>query len=367
MTKKVLILGAYGNFGKRITTALVKGGIPIIIAGRNREKAEILLTELKELYPTCTAEISILDMNVDLAKNLQKFSPKLVINTCGPFQNANYLVAKTCINYNCNYIDLSDGRDFVKGIVSLDKEATKANVAIISGASTVPALSSAVLEEFKDEFIEISSLKFGISPGGKTPRGLATTQAILSYVGKAIKPFPGCKDTIYGWQGLYRQEYPELGKRWMANCDIPDLDLLPNHYNIKSIQFSAGMESSILHLGLHLFSWLIRWGLPINLPKYAKILLKIASLLDYFGTINGGMHVIINGVDKNNKPKEIKWFIIARNNDGPQIPCIPSIILAKKLVSGRLQIKGAMPCVGLITLEEYMAELRDLNISQYKL
>ena len=40
--KKVLILGGYGNFGKRIAIALAKANIPIIIAGRGKHKAEAL-------------------------------------------------------------------------------------------------------------------------------------------------------------------------------------------------------------------------------------------------------------------------------------------------------------------------------------
>ena len=39
----ILILGGYGNFGKRIATALVKDGIGIIIAGRNAVKGRVKL------------------------------------------------------------------------------------------------------------------------------------------------------------------------------------------------------------------------------------------------------------------------------------------------------------------------------------
>jgi hypothetical protein len=75
------------------------------------------------------------------------------------------------------------------------------------------------------------------------------------------------------------------------------------------------------------------------------------------------MHVIIKGPDKNHQFKKIEWFIIALNGDGPQIPCVPAIILAKKIISGKLNLKGAMPCAGLITLEEYMEELKEFDIT----
>lgn len=45
---QVLILGGYGNFGSRIAVALVKNNIPIIIAGREKHKAEILRNKLKK-------------------------------------------------------------------------------------------------------------------------------------------------------------------------------------------------------------------------------------------------------------------------------------------------------------------------------
>ena len=41
----------------------------------------------------------------------------------------------------------------------------------------------------------------------------------------------------------------------------------------------------------------------------------------------------MKGTNKEGKPLEIKWFIIAKDNDGPQIPCVPAIILSKKTMT----------------------------------
>ena len=321
---------------------------------------------MKKLHPYAQIKSAIFDINKELEKNLKKFAPKVVINTCGPFQNANYSVAQSCIKYKCNYIDLSDSRDFVNGINCLNASAKKAGILVITGASTVPALSSAVLDNFKNEFKTIDFMKYGISPGAKSPLGLATVQAILSYLGKPIKSYVGSKKKIYGWLDLYRQKYPVLGKRWMANCDIPDLDLLPKIYNIKSLQFSAGVESTIIHISMFALAWCIRLGLPLNLISSAQYLIKISNLFNFFGSCNGGMHIILKGRDYQNKNKEIKWFIIALNNHGPQIPCVPSIILTKKLLNGMLPLTGTIACVSLISLSEYMAELKGFDITQYQ-
>jgi len=358
MIKRILILGGYGNFGKRIAGALCRDGYSVIIAGRNKDKAD----ELVKSLPHGLAEVAVFNVDVDLASQLEKLNPSVVINTCGPFQNSNYRVAEICINASVHYIDLADGRDFVTGITKLNELAKQKRVSVISGASTVPGLSSAVIEKFKNEFSVIDNLTFGISPGQKAERGLATTQGILSYVGKPLKPVIGDKSPRYGWQNIYMQHYPALGCRWMANCDIPDLDLLPQHYGIKSIHFSAGLELWPLHLGLWAISWLVRLGLPIHLANFAEPLLKISNWFDRLGSADGGMHMILSGTNHQGKSHCIKWFIIARGGHGPHIPTIPAIILAKKLADGAFTFHGAMPCIGLVTLKEYSEELKYYQI-----
>ena len=358
---KILILGGYGNFGKRIAVALVAKGIPVVIAGRNAEKATNLADKLGPL-----ADTACFDAYTQLSEQLPIIRPTVVINTCGPFQASDYSVAETCIAQGVHYIDLADGRDFVTGITQLDASAKQAGVRVISGASTVPCLSSAVLEHYAEAFSAVESLKFGISPGQKTERGLATTQAIMSYVGKPLAPFPSIRKRVYGWQDIYRQHYPEIGKRWMANCDIPDLDLLPQRYDLKHIQFSAGVELSFLHLGLWVLSWLVRLGIPLNLPKLANPLLRISNWFNRIGSADGGMHMILQGKDTEGKPHTRSWFLVAKDGHGPHIPTIPAILLAEQLANKQITEAGAMPCMGLVTLNDYLKELESYDIKTYE-
>lgn len=359
MPRPILILGGAGNFGKRIATALHQRSLPIIIAGRDSAKAAALAAQLPG------ARSIAFDVNTTLAAQLTALQPSVVVNTCGPFQNSNYHVAQACITQGCHYVDLADGRAFVTGIAALDAAAQARDVSIVSGASTVPGLSSAVLAAYRHEFKTIVDLRYGISPGQRAERGLATTQGIMSYVGKPLQPFAGRTTPAYGWQDIYRQTYPELGARWMANCDIPDLDLLPAHFGLQRIQFSAGLELAPLHLGLWALSWLVRLGLPLDLQQHAAPLLTASNWFNICGTAAGGMHMIMTGTGNDGQPHTRRWFIIARHGDGPHIPTIPAILLAEQLATGRFTQRGALPCVGLVTLTDYLAALAPYAVQTY--
>ena len=350
------MLGGYGNFGKRIARALAESRIPVIIAGRNRQKAEALSRQLPN---TRAADF---DVNRDLDTHLQRLKPAVVVNTCGPFQTSDYRVAETCIEGRVHYLDLADGRAFVTGITALDARAKEKGIAVISGASTLPGLSSAVLERYRGEFSGIDLLRFGISPGQQAERGLATTEGVMTYVGRKLKPFAGIRPIVYGWQGLYRQDYPELGKRWMANCEVPDLDLLPAHYGIERIQFSAGLELAPLHLGLWALSWLVRAGISLDLSRHAGLLLRASNRFDRFGSPDGGMHMLMRGRGSEGQAHERRWFIIARNGSGPHIPTVPAIVLARRLAAFAPVHAGAYPCVGLVSLEDCLEELKPYPI-----
>jgi hypothetical protein len=62
----------------------------------------------------------------------------------------------------------------------------------------------------------------------------------------------------------------------------------------------------------------------------------------------------------------IKWFVIALDGDGPYIPTVPAIVLARKIVTGQFGATGAMPSVGLVSLDEYLSELKDFKVKTYE-
>jgi NAD(P)-dependent dehydrogenase (short-subunit alcohol dehydrogenase family) len=358
---KTLVLGAYGSFGHCITTSLVRQGYTVVAAGRDPDKLQQLQQTLMKQYALnknlMTTEV-IDSRAKDLKHRLTQLQITAVINACGPFQNEDYHVALACIAAKTHYIDLADGTSFVAGIHTLNARAKNKGVAVVSGASTIPALSSAIIEAFQDQFSTLTSLKYGISPGLQTPRGLAITRSVLSYLGHLIDP----KHHRYGWQGMYLQRYPSIRSRLMGYCDIPDRVLFKKHYQLSDVAFSAGVESKLLHVLMWLLSWLVRFKLIKSLDRYASPLLKLSHYFNWLGSEDGGMHFILSGLDKQGRSLQLTWFIEAFAGDGPEIPSAASVILAKKLLNGDFNDVGAMPCVGLISLNDYLSELSCFKI-----
>jgi len=357
---KVLVLGGSGVFGQNICRHLAQDtGIEVIAAGRSQAKLDAFAAEVN-------VKIAAFDIVDDLDGALVNLRPNLVVHAAGPFQGRDYAVAETCIRHGIHYIDLSDGREFVMNFAQLDEAARTAGVLAITGASTVPGLSSAVYKALSPDFQTIDDLEIGIAPGNRAPRGLAVLQAILGYTGKPIPRYENAMwSTVPGWQDLCRRTISGLGTRWFSACDVPDMALFPFKVpGLKRVAFYAGLELSVMHLGLWLCSWPVRWGVIKNLVPAAKMFQVMAGWLYPFGSDRGGMYVALQGTDKNGEAMSRTWSLVAEKGDGPHIPAMAAVILARKLARGeRMDTSGAMVCFGLFTVQEFMDAVHDLDIS----
>jgi len=279
------------------------------------------------------------------------------------------MIAESCIDNNCHYIDLSDGRDFVSNITKLDKQAKRKNVMIISGASSVPTISSAIIENYMVKYKEINLIEFSISTPLFPVPGIATFESILSYCGKKFKTLiNGNLKEITGLGNIKILKYPKIIlPRAVSNCDIPDLVIFPRHYkdlNIKTIRFYAGVGNPILQSLLVILSFFIKIGLFSDISKYASTFYSIGTKIQSFIPNNGksGFHLKVKGIDNNGISLTNTTYLIANKGNGINIPAIPAAILVKLIVIGELNKSGAYPCVGIIKLKDIINEINKFDI-----
>ena len=363
---RTLILGGYGFFGSRIARALAAAPeLQLIIAGPSSERAESFSRELHRVAAHAVSAAPMDMHDASLADRIAALGARLVIHTSGPFQAQDHRVARACIVAGAHYIDLADATEFVAGIATLDAAARERGVLVVSGASSVPGLSSAVIGRYRDRFASIESLDIGITPGNRTARGLATVRAVLGYCGKAFDCWiDGAWHTVHGWQGLRWHEYPApVGRRLLGYCDVPDRILFPQTCaGVRTVEFRAGFELPVLQLGMWCLAWLRRCRCVADWARHAERLQRISEFTSRWGSYAGAMHVEIAGTGRDGTPHRVKWYIVAPDGDGPRIPCTAAVVIARKLARGEMLRRGAMPCLELFSAEEFMAALAGFNV-----
>jgi saccharopine dehydrogenase-like NADP-dependent oxidoreductase len=360
----ILVLGGYGFFGARISEALASNdAIRLLIAGRDIDRAKAAAAR----FGLAPEQALAIDAGAsDLAERLAQLKVDTVIHTAGPFQGQEYAVARAAIEAGANYIDLADGRAFVAGIAQLDAVARARGVCVTSGASSLPALAAAVIDRYLGRFGRLEAIRHGIASGARAP-GLATMRGIFGYCGK---PFTRLRDgeseTTYGWLDMQRHRFPApVGVRLLGSCDVPDLDLFPQRYpHLRTVTFHAGFAGIPGHLFLWAASLLVRIGLVRSLAPLAAPLNTASRWIERFVSDKGAMFVSLEGLDHSGQALRLDWHLLASSNHGPHIPCGAAIALARKLARGETLPHGAMPCMGIVSVEEYLAALSGLDIRE---
>jgi hypothetical protein len=119
----------------------------------------------------------------------------------------------------------------------------------------------------------------------------------------------------------------------------------------------------MFHIALWLFSWLTRCRVVDDWSRYSKQLTNLSEYFIKMGTDCGGMFVTLTGLDKAQQTKSVQWQIIAENGVGPNIPVIAPELVINRIAAGNIKT-GAMPCMGLFTLEDFMKIARRWAITE---
>jgi len=347
---RTVVIGGYGNFGARICRELSASGLEVVAAGRSPRNGGARLDIEAQGF----------------ADDLAKLVPGLVIHCAGPFQSQDYRVALAALHAGAHYLDLADGRRFVSDFATnVDAAARAAGRLAISGASTLPALSSAVIDHLLGRLDRISEIRIVIAPAQRAPRGEATIAAVLGYAGEPFKWLSGGEwRDAWGWQELSRVRIDGVGSRWAAACDVPDLELLPARYpGVRTVEFRAALELAPQQFALWLASALRRRGISLPLERWAGALDRVASWMDGLGGERGGMLVGVTGARPNGSTARIEWHLAVDALNGPEIPCLAAILLARKLAQGAISERGAFPCMGFLALSDFEREFPRFGIA----
>lgn len=350
------MLGGYGNFGARICRALAGDPtVELMVGGRDETRAKALADALGS-----GARGIPIDWGAhNFANVLRGLGVELLIHAAGPFQGQDYGVAKAAASVGAHYIDLADGRRFVCDFpAALDVDFRSAGRTAISGASTVPALSSAVVEHLARDWRSIHHIGSCIAPAQTAPRGTATLAAVLGYCGEEIRVWQrGRWQLRRAWAEPERVEFARMPQRLGALCDIPDLEVFPAHFGVRDgVFFRAALEIKVAQRVFAALAAARAIGVLRHPERLARPLNAVAKCFDSLGSSRGGMVVRVAGEGDAGQGLQAEWHITADNDHGPEIPCMASILMARRLARGEVLPKGAQVCMGLLALEDFLPE-----------
>jgi saccharopine dehydrogenase-like NADP-dependent oxidoreductase len=281
---KTLVLGGYGNFGARICRALAADPASNCwSAGATWRRGD----GLRAIAGRQCARRSRRRAGARSRAGLGYLGVELVIHTAGPFQNQDYRVPQAVAAAGAHYIDLADGRRFVCDFpAALDAAFRACGPHGRCGASTVPALSSAVVDHLAAGWQGIRSIDICIAPAQGAPRGEATLAGVLAYCGEPIRVWQDGRWVEQpGWANPVKVQFARMKPRRGALCDIPDLELFPSRYaGVQSVMFRAALEVGLAQRAFAFMAFLHRVGLLPAPQKLAPLLHSAGRVFDALGT-----------------------------------------------------------------------------------
>jgi len=330
---RILVIGGYGGFGARLTRRLLAAGHEVLVGGRSADKAAAFCASLDRAEPV------VADRDQGIGLVMARHRPDLVIDAAGPFQGSGYIVPQACVAMGIPYLDLADARDFVCGIGALDQQACASRVAIISGASSVPALSGAIVRRLAADLSQVDSIEMALSASNRASAGKSIADAMLSYIGQPVRLWRGKRwETVHGWQELRREPMLVAGTglagRLVGIADVPDHAIVPDALPGRpAVTFRAGTELDFQMASLWLLSWPVRWGWLRSLLPWRRALMALYRASARLGGERSGMTITLKG-RRGDAGIERRWTIVAANGEGPEIPTLAAEILAGRILAG---------------------------------
>ena len=358
---RILIVGGYGIFGGRLVELLEdEARLTLLVAGRSLSLAR----DFCAARPAAAAQLvpTLFDRRSADASQLEALHPAVVVDASGPFQaygSDGYQLIEHCIGCGIHYLDLADGTDFVTGVAKFDAAARAAGVYVLSGVSSFPVLTAAVVRRLSTDMAKVQSIRGGIAPSPYAGVGLNVIRAIASYAGQRI-PLKRRGQTAAGYPFTELTQFViavpgrvPLARKRFSLVEVPDLRALAELWpQATDVWMGAGPVPVPLHWALIAFAWLVRVRLLPTLSWMAGAMHFVTNHVRW-GDHRGGMFVEVLGQAADGSPVLREWHLLAEGDDGPLIPCMAVEAIVRKALAGAPPPAGARTAISDVDLSAY--------------
>jgi hypothetical protein len=357
----LLVIGGYGTFGGRIVALLEdEPRLTLIVAGRSLEKARAYCRSRGKAQARLVP--AAFDRDGDVGMQVRVLRPNILVDASGPFQTYGdrpYRLIEACLAAGVNYLDLADGSDFVAGVEAFDGAARAAGCYVLSGASSFPVLTAAVVRRLSSDMARVDSIRAGIAPSPYAGVGGNVIRAIAGYAGQRIALVRGA-EAASGHPFTEHRRFTiappgrlPLHSTLFSLVDVPESRVLPTLWpETREIWIGAGPVPEILHRALIGLAWLVRAGWLPTLSPLAPLMHWATNHLRW-GEHRGGMFVAVIGAGRSGAWLERSWHLLAEGDDGPLIPSMAVEALVRRTLNGSVPRPGSRAAARDLELEDY--------------
>jgi NAD(P)-dependent dehydrogenase (short-subunit alcohol dehydrogenase family) len=345
---RILVVGGTGGFGSTICRLLEEDGHAVTAASRTIPQV-----------PNAAIAHVVLDRSAITPDDLIPYD--LVVDAAGPFQGQDYGLVDAAVSAGVHILDIADDRGYVSGISSRNAAAIAAGVVVVSGASSVPGLSSAAALEMSSGMDVIERVETSISASAAAVFGRSVLAAMLTGAGKPVPWRNGMPTTAMTAPRHVRISSPRGDlHRQVLICDAPDLDLVSDGLpGDPEIRFRAGSEIELHNASMRLIAATVKSGLASSGMIFARMANLARRLTTRWGSGRSGMLVEVTG-RSNGAWTRRWWSLVAENGMGPMIPCLVVPVIVRAIESGAI-LPGARSAAFALTTGEILRRLPETD------
>jgi short subunit dehydrogenase-like uncharacterized protein len=235
MSKNFLLYGANGYTGALIARICSERGIKPILAGRDKNKIELMA---KQFSFECRA----FSLEDDKAIDDGLKDCAVVLHCAGPFTRTAKPMADACLRGGVHYLDITGELMIFESLAARDEEAKKANVMLLPGTGFDVVPSDCLAAHLKRRLPTATHLMLAFFGLGRISHGTATTMIEKINLGGAIRR----DGKITGVPAAWKTRKIDFGDGEKTATTIPWGDVSTAYYStgIPNIEVYSVLPSS---------------------------------------------------------------------------------------------------------------------------